>query len=92
MVISARPGEFEAGFEKGGQTREHAHLVKSLGCDQLVVLVNKMDTVQWSQDRYNEIRDAVKPFLRDQCGFDVENRVWWVPISGFSDAMVNGVI
>ena len=24
LVISARKGEFETGFEKGGQTREHA--------------------------------------------------------------------
>ena len=24
LIISARKGEFETGFEKGGQTREHA--------------------------------------------------------------------
>ena len=31
LVISARKGEFETGFEKGGQTREHALLAKTLG-------------------------------------------------------------
>lgn len=31
LVISARKGEFEAGFEAAGQTREHAQLAKSLG-------------------------------------------------------------
>ena len=31
LVISARKGEFEAGFERNGQTREHVHLAKSLG-------------------------------------------------------------
>jgi len=31
LVISARKGEFEAVFEKDGQTREHAQLAKSLG-------------------------------------------------------------
>ena len=31
LVISARKGEFEAGFEKDGQTREHVQLAKSLG-------------------------------------------------------------
>jgi peptide chain release factor subunit 3 len=31
LVISARKGEFEAGFEKDGQTREHAQLAQSLG-------------------------------------------------------------
>lgn len=28
LVISARRGEFETGFERGGQTREHAMLAK----------------------------------------------------------------
>ena len=31
LVISARKGEFESGFEQDGQTREHIQLVKSLG-------------------------------------------------------------
>jgi peptide chain release factor subunit 3 len=29
LVISARKGEYETGFEKGGQTREHAMLAKT---------------------------------------------------------------
>jgi peptide chain release factor subunit 3 len=54
LVISARKGEFETGFEKGGQTREHARLVKTIGVKYLVVVINKMDdpTVAWSQERY----------------------------------------
>lgn len=31
LVISARKGEFETGFDRGGQTREHALLAKTLG-------------------------------------------------------------
>ncbi len=52
-VISARRGEFETGFERGGQTREHTMLVKTAGVKHLVVLVNKMDdpTVEWAEDR-----------------------------------------
>lgn len=54
LVISARKGEFETGFNRGGQTREHALLVKTLGVKLLVVVVNKMDdpTVEWSEARY----------------------------------------
>lgn len=53
LVISARKGEFETGFEKGGQTREHAMLVKTAGVQKLVVVVNKMDdpTVNWDKAR-----------------------------------------
>jgi peptide chain release factor subunit 3 len=53
LVISARKGEFETGFEKGGQTREHAMLVKTAGVTKLIVVVNKMDdpTVMWDKER-----------------------------------------
>lgn len=56
QVISARKGEFETGFEKGGQTREHAMLAKTAGVKHLIVLVNKMDdpTVNWSLERFTE--------------------------------------
>ena len=39
----ASQGEFETGFERGGQTREHAQLAKTLGVAKLVVAINKMD-------------------------------------------------
>jgi peptide chain release factor subunit 3 len=54
LVISARKGEFETGFDKGGQTREHAVLAKMQGINKLVIVINKMDdpTVGWSKERY----------------------------------------
>ena len=53
LVISARKGEFETGFEKGGQTREHAVLAKTAGVRTLIVAINKMDdsTVNWEKER-----------------------------------------
>ena len=49
LVISARKGEFEAGFENDGQTREHIQLARSLGVQKLVIVINKMDekSVNW---------------------------------------------
>jgi peptide chain release factor subunit 3 len=84
LVISARAGEFEAGFNRGGQTREHVLLCKTLGVEQLVVAVNKMDepSVEWAEDRYNTIIAQLTPFLT-KSGFSVEN-VHWCPISGFT--------
>lgn len=54
LVISARKGEFETGFEKGGQTREHALLAKTSGVKKLILVINKMDdlTVLWDETRY----------------------------------------
>lgn len=31
LVVNATNGEFETGFELGGQTREHTILIRSLG-------------------------------------------------------------
>ena len=82
LVISARKGEFETGFERGGQTREHALLAKTLGVRLLVVVINKMDdsTVEWSEERYRECCDKLSPFLR-QCGYNLKRDVIFLPIS-----------
>ncbi len=66
LVISARKGEYETGFEKGGQTREHAVLAKTQGVNKLVVVVNKMDdpTVEWSKERYDECISKLTQFLK----------------------------
>ena len=64
MVVNATRGEFEAGFDSGGQTREHAVLVRSLGVNQLLVAVNKLDTVDWSQERFDFIVEKLKHFLK----------------------------
>ncbi|XP_017243077.1 uncharacterized protein LOC108215201 isoform X1 [Daucus carota subsp. sativus] len=83
LVISARKGEFETGFEKGGQTREHVQLAKTLGVTKLLVVVNKMDdpTVNWSIERYNEIESKMVPFIKTS-GYNVKKDVQFLPISG----------
>ena len=81
LVIAAGPGEFEAGFSKEGQTREHGLLAFTLGVKQMIVLVNKMDTAQWSQERYNEIQKEVSAYLKG-VGYKPE-KIPFVPISGW---------
>jgi elongation factor 1-alpha len=83
LVVAAGKGEFEAGISESGQTREHALLAYTLGVKQMVVLVNKMDdkTVNWSQERYEEIKKEVSSYLA-KVGYKPEN-IPFVPISGW---------
>ncbi|CAB4311770.1 unnamed protein product [Prunus armeniaca] len=83
LVISARKGEFETGYERGGQTREHVQLAKTLGVSKLLVVVNKMDdpTVNWAKERYDEIGSKMVPFLKTS-GYNVKKDVQFLPISG----------
>lgn len=85
LVISARRGEFETGFEKGGQTREHVMLVKTAGVQRLIVVANKMDepTVKWEKERYDEIVTKLTPFLRS-AGFNPKTDVTFIPVSAYS--------
>ncbi|KAI0294535.1 P-loop containing nucleoside triphosphate hydrolase protein [Russula brevipes] len=87
LVISARKGEFETGFEKGGQTREHIMLVKTAGVSRVIVLINKMDdpTVNWEKARYEEIKEKLTPFVRG-AGFHIKTDVTWLPVSGYTGA------
>ena len=80
LVISAGTGEFEAGISTTGQTREHALLAKTLGVNQLLVAVNKMDLANYKEERFNEIRDEMARNLK-LFGFDM-NKVTFAPASG----------
>ncbi len=84
LFVSAKKGEFEAGIGPGGQTREHAFLAFTLGVRQVVVAVNKMDdmTVNWSKERYEEIKNEVTRMLK-MVGFKVD-KVNFVPTSGWT--------
>mgnify|MGYP001246996629 CR=1 FL=1 len=83
MVVNATRGEFEAGFDQGGQTREHAVLVRSLGVSQLIVAVNKLDTVDWSQERFDLIVEKLKHFLKSSVGYR-DSDVNYIPVSGLT--------
>lgn len=88
-MISARRGEFETGFDRGGQTREHAMLAKTIGVKHLIILVNKMDdpTVGWDQKRYEEIQEKLTPYLR-KCGFNPKSDIFYMPCSGLTGAFM----
>lgn len=81
LVISARKGEYETGFERGGQTREHALLARNSGVKKLIIAVNKMDdpTVEWNKTRYEECTTKIAKFL-EQMGYKKAD-LHFMPIS-----------
>ncbi|KAJ9521102.1 hypothetical protein QJQ45_022799 [Haematococcus lacustris] len=87
LLVSARKGEFETGFERGGQTREHAQLAKTLGVSRLVVVVNKLDCPsvalpggKWDKGRYDSIVNGITPFLKS-CGYNLKKEVVFLPVA-----------
>ncbi len=63
------------------QTREHTFLARTLGVDQLIVAVNKMDATkpEFNEDRFNQVQDEVKKLLQSVGYRDEQFQV--VPIS-----------
>jgi elongation factor 1-alpha len=84
LVVSARKGEFEAGMSAEGQTREHAILARTMGINQLIVAINKMDATEppYSEKRYKEIVEVLSKFLKS-IGYDV-SKVPFIPISAWT--------
>jgi len=93
LVISARKGEFEAGFEKSGQTREHALLAKTLGVKKLIIVINKMDelTVGWDKGRFDTIQSKLGAYLKS-IGYNQKDDIIWLPISGYTGANIKDPI
>src|ERR1700735_5606042 len=55
ILIDARKGVIE-------QTRRHAFLSSMLGVPHMVVCVNKMDLIEWDQERYERIKSDFMEF------------------------------
>lgn len=100
LVVSARKGEFEdgtkvAGTASGkyanviGMTTEHMLLLTSLGVTNVVVAINKMDVVDYDQQRYEQIKKAIHGiFTQLMTALQIENKearleaINYVPTSG----------
>jgi bifunctional enzyme CysN/CysC/sulfate adenylyltransferase subunit 1 len=56
VLVDARQGVIE-------QSRRHTYIAALLGIPHIVIAVNKMDLVNWSEDRFLEIREEFEDFL-----------------------------
>jgi len=83
LMIASPAGEFESGWSKEGQTREHALLAFTMGVKQMICCCNKMDAkgADYKEERYNEIKAEVSAYLK-QVGYKID-AVPFIPISGW---------
>ena len=56
LIISAKEGVQE-------QTKRHAYILKMLGVKQIIVVINKMDLIDYSQDIFGSIKDKAKEII-----------------------------
>ncbi len=63
------------------QTKEHAFLAKVLGINQLIVLISKMDAINYDESKFNEVKDQVEKLLKS-IGYDV-SKVPIIPASSY---------
>jgi len=97
LMVPSNKGGFETSIAKGnhkkgevqGQTRQHARLCHLLGIDQVIVGINKMDSdsVNWSEERYNEIKGEVDKMLT-KIGYKTK-KIPFIPMSGFHGDNLN---
>jgi len=76
FVVSCKQGE---GVQE--QTKEHAWLLKVLGVGQIVIAMNKMDTTNYDEKRYNEVKEEVIKLFKG-IGYKVDE-VPFIPVSAY---------
>lgn len=79
LVVTAGTSEFENGLAHG--TRDHLEVLKTLGVGSIVVVVNKMDSVDFSQERFDHVVAELKLLFKQ---FRLKDRVvvGYCPVSG----------
>jgi len=82
LVLSAKEGETDTAVAPGGQAREHAFLLKTLGVSQIILAINKMDDSKFSEDAYKAAKDKGEKLVKS-VGYKIEN-VPAIPISGWT--------
>ena len=63
------------------QTKEHIFLARTLGINQLIIGINKMDLVKYDEAKYNELKDELGALIKT-VAYDPA-KVHFIPLSAF---------
>jgi len=81
LVLSAKEGETDTAVAPGGQAREHAFLLKTLGVNQIIIAINKMDVSNYSEDAFKAAKEKGEKLVKS-VGYKIDS-VPIVPVSGW---------
>lgn len=81
LVLSAKASETDTAIAPGGQAREHAFLLKTLGVSQIIVAINKMDDSNYSEDAFKTAKEKGEKLVKS-VGYKIDN-VPFIPVSGW---------
>ena len=74
LVVAAPDGVME-------QTKEHVFLARTLGINQVIVAINKMDMINYDQNRFEEVKKQVSDLLK-MVGYKVD-QIRFIPVSAY---------
>jgi len=64
LVLSAKDDEANVAVAAGGQAREHAFLLRTLGVGQIIIAINKMDTNNYSEDAFKATKEIGEKIVK----------------------------
>jgi len=74
LVVAAPDGPME-------QTKEHVFLARTLGINQLIIGINKIDAAKYSEERYNEVKKQLSDLIK-MVGYKPD-AIQFIPMSAF---------
>ncbi|NOQ28881.1 MAG: translation elongation factor EF-1 subunit alpha [Methanosarcinales archaeon] len=80
LTVDAKDGVME-------QTKEHVFLATTLGINQLIIAVNKIDSVDYSEERFNEVKEDVSALLK-MVGYKLDG-INFIPTSALFGANIS---
>ncbi|KAH7649336.1 HBS1 (RNA metabolism translation) [Cryptosporidium bovis] len=83
-IIVIDVNNYESGFIKG-QTKEHISFALFSNVSNIIFTLNKMDTIKWDQNTYNNIVDNIKKYINDDLKElnKSDTNLFFIPVCAF---------